>query len=297
VSKTTLKGGRMSGAPSPGFPGVRKTGTDFDAVRQQLQTGPLYIDIDLTTARSLTAGTALTLPINGNSLFVDQKPNSGYATCYVQDTARAGNTPVTLYPGAVFHVPFTQLLIENIAQPGLSLRVVYGVDIDFTPALSAGFFGSVSVVDDGKARTLAGVAFVCAAGVGAVAATYTSVQIYNPPASGKNLFIENLTVASDVAGGVGMRRNNVPLLSLPQDIANKYIGQPIASGKWYYDNTAGIPGFGPYLYLAQLQASVTAPPVQLREPLLLVPGEGVSVTHNVVNTLLYVNAEILEETV
>jgi hypothetical protein len=124
--------------PSPVFPGILTPSDDFQAVGNDLRTLPFYIDVDLSTARQLSAGTALRLPIAGNSLFIDQKKNSGYGTIYFQDDGIAGNTPITVFAGAGFRVPFRQVMFENVAQPGLTLRLVYGVDIEFVPSSAAG---------------------------------------------------------------------------------------------------------------------------------------------------------------
>lgn len=98
----------------------------------------MYRDVDLSVARSLAAGTAETLPIVGNMLYVDQKANSGYAVLHVQDDSYVGNTPITAFSGFLVRVPFTQVLFENVAQPGKVMRLIYGTDIDFVPTVGAG---------------------------------------------------------------------------------------------------------------------------------------------------------------
>lgn len=112
---------------------------DMQAVRDRRRTGVLYVDIPLDTARSLAGGTALVLPIIGTVIYVDQKENSGFAIVHVQDeTFSIANTPVTVYPGFILEAPFTQLIVENEAQPGQTLRILYGVDIAFVPGSGAG---------------------------------------------------------------------------------------------------------------------------------------------------------------
>lgn len=112
---------------------------DMAAVRDRRRTGVLYVDIPLDTARSLAAGTALVLPIIGTVIYVDQKEASGFAVVHVQDeTFSIANTPITVYPGFILQAPFTQLIVENEAQPGQTLRILYGVDIAFVPGSGAG---------------------------------------------------------------------------------------------------------------------------------------------------------------
>jgi len=122
----------------PVFPGVSRPSSDFPAVRSELRAPPMYRDIDLSVARSLLAGTALRLTIAGNMIYIDQKGNSGYAVLHVQDDASVGNTPITVFPGFLARLPFTELILENVAQTGQVLRIIYGTDMDFQPIPGGG---------------------------------------------------------------------------------------------------------------------------------------------------------------
>lgn len=136
--------------PSLNFNGVRVPRTDFGAVRTQLQTLPLYIDIDLTSERSEAAGTALVLNISGNSVYCDKAETTGQATFHFQDTGYQGSTPITVDSGFIASVEFTQIVVENTAQSGKKIRLIYGVDIAFTPGTqsSVTISGSASVTID-----------------------------------------------------------------------------------------------------------------------------------------------------
>jgi hypothetical protein len=121
------------------FPGLLTPTTEFSAVRARRRTGPLYYDVDLSSARSLAAGTALVLPLAANSIYIDQRASTGFAVLHFQDdTFNAGNTPVTVFAGFIARVPFTQLIVENAAQPGSTLRIIYGVDLEFIPGTGSG---------------------------------------------------------------------------------------------------------------------------------------------------------------
>ena len=122
----------------PVFPGVSRPSSDFPAVRSELRAWPMYREVDLSSARSLAAGTAEVLPLCGNMIYIDPRANSGYATLHVQDESSVGNTPITALPGQVLKVPFTQIILENDAQPGQVLRMIYGTDLDFDPTNAAG---------------------------------------------------------------------------------------------------------------------------------------------------------------
>lgn len=118
---------------------LNKPSTDFAAVRDGRNSLPLWLDIDLTSARSIAAGTALSINIAGNSFYIDQDTaNVGNATVHFQDTnLGASSAPLFVSAGFIANVPFTQILIENNAQAGKRLRIFYGVDIDFQAGINA----------------------------------------------------------------------------------------------------------------------------------------------------------------
>lgn len=121
------------------FPGMRSPSDDFEAVRDDLQISYQYWLVDLSTARSISAGTQLTLPLKGNTLYIDQNTDVGNATAIFHDAAFLvpPNPPrFYLQPGSNVALPFDQITFENTAQAGKVLRIFYGVDIDFRPGNS-----------------------------------------------------------------------------------------------------------------------------------------------------------------
>ena len=111
----------------------------------------LSFDIDLSTARSFAAGTALRFDsADGNSLMIDQDPSVGNATMYLQSDQ--ANTTARIYvgPGFIIRAPFSGLSFENAAQPGRILRVLFGMDIDFQPGLNQ----AVTITGFGAGATL-----------------------------------------------------------------------------------------------------------------------------------------------
>jgi hypothetical protein len=118
---------------------LEQPNTDFRRVRDGRNSLPLWLDIDLTNARSIAAGSALSINIAGNSFYVDQDTvNVGNATVHFQDTnLGATSAPLFVSAGFIANVPFTQILIENTAQAGKRLRIFYGVDIDFQAGINA----------------------------------------------------------------------------------------------------------------------------------------------------------------
>lgn len=117
------------------FDGWAFPSDDFDVTRKNFRRLPDYFDVDLTTARTIAALTALQLDIAGNSLYVDQNPAiTGNATIHFQDTGLGLTCPFYVSAGFLAGWAFTKLTIENTAQPGKILRVIYGTDIKFIPA-------------------------------------------------------------------------------------------------------------------------------------------------------------------
>lgn len=141
----------------PNFPGVRVPTSDFRAVATDLQTGPLMYEVDLASARSIGAGTALILKIAGNALYVDQASDVGNGTLIFQDDSNIRPARVFVAAGFNYRGPWTQLIIENTAQAGKTLRFFYGVDIDFQPGLNAQvqIAGTVAVQEQGIAYAAA----------------------------------------------------------------------------------------------------------------------------------------------
>lgn len=136
---------QIGGLIIPQFPGNETPSVDFDDVRSGQRARLLYFDLDLSIARSIAAGTHSLLQFAGNSFFIDQFTSAGFATAYFQDTNLAAKgAPVYVGPGFIAHVPFTQVLFENVAQPGKILRVIFGVDVDFSPGLAAAVTATIN---------------------------------------------------------------------------------------------------------------------------------------------------------
>lgn len=120
--------------------------TNFSAVRDGRNSQVFYVDIALDTARSSAAGTGLVLPISGNAFYCDANPSDGNAYVHFQDTNfDRGPVPLYVSPGVIFNIPFTQVLIENSAQPGKKIRIAYGIDVDFQP----GSVAQIAVTNSG----------------------------------------------------------------------------------------------------------------------------------------------------
>ena len=176
--------------PQPIFAGFQKPSIDMDAVRDGRRAPIFYIDIALDSTFSIAGGNPLVLPISGNSFYIDQDLSvAGNAYVHFQDiNLQASSVPLYVGAGFIAKVPFTQLLVENkTAQAGKIIRIVYGVDIDFTAGVNA----TIAITDQPPVR-FSGTSQQHTA-------TTTSGQIVPANAARKSIMIQNKDTALDLS--------------------------------------------------------------------------------------------------
>lgn len=181
--------------PQPIFAGFQKPSIDMDAVRDGRRAPIFYIDIALDSTFSIAGGNPLVLPISGNSFYIDQDLSvAGNAYVHFQDiNLQASSVPLYVGAGFIAKVPFTQLLVENkTAQAGKIIRIVYGVDIDFTAGVNA----TIAITDQPPVR-FSGTSQQHTA-------TTTSGQIVPANAARKFIMIQNKDTALDIYLGFGV---------------------------------------------------------------------------------------------
>lgn len=123
-------------APSFNFPQTSKPTTDFAAVRAGLRTVVETTLVDMSVAHSIAAGNAVVLPIQGTAFMIDKGTDVGNATLHIQDQTSSPINSINVFPGDAYVLPFTFVMIENVAQAGKVLRIHYGTDIQFLPSLA-----------------------------------------------------------------------------------------------------------------------------------------------------------------
>lgn len=268
-------------------------GVNFDQVRDGRRAPLFWLDIDLSAARSIAAGTAETVNIAGDSFATDLDPvNQGDAVVHFQDTnLSAQGAPVYVTRGQIVNVPFSKVLIENAAQPGKRLRVFYGVGLDFKPgaASSVNIAGTVSVIDGGKARTLANQVFGFRNSIGAGGAgVYNYAQLWNPVASGKRLVIKQMMI-SGVPGTVLI--GNAIIGGAGGALNSKLSGGAAPSAAGYFVQTAGaLAGV-----TQQIDGIPNGVPNVEQEPIVILPGYGLIVAGDVANTACTFTIHFIEE--
>lgn len=276
-----------------------RSDTNFADVRTQKKALPFWFDIDLSTARSKSAGTAFIANCAGNAFYVDADPADGTAVVSFQDTNLGSSAyPAYISPGYIAYVPFTQLIFENEAQPGKKIRIAYGVDIDFQPGSVAQFSiaGTVSVIDGEKSRTLAGGMYAGAPFCVPTAGQYGYVQLWNPVASGKNLIVGSLGVGLSANGSFAVFFSNVQLTGASSfAVANKRPDGAAAVGLLRFESKVAAPTY-PLGCLLNQYALASEPSFwAVKGALVVPPGYGLTVASQPVTLTLTSNCEWFEE--
>lgn len=154
--------------------------------------------------------------------------------------------------------------------------------------------GEVSVIDGGKSRTAAGIAFSGLANQVGVAGNFAQVQLWNPAGSGKRIFIEQMLIGVTAADGASI----YPALGmLTTDLgaaSSKKIGGAPASARLKKSSVTVYPYSAQPLAGVNLQASGNAT-YKLTEPLCIEEGSGISVIASTTGNSVQATFEFFEE--
>ena len=299
--------------PSPSFAGVTQPSSDFQAVRDGRRGVPLRLDLDLSVARSIAAGTHAVIAIAGNSFYSDPLidpvsglPIGGTVIAQFEDVTLGGSSVgrYTVAPQFIAAIPFTRILVENPAQPGKTARLMYGTDVDFRPGINAqvSIAGNVSVVratqyDRGPVDggNVYGQAHTLAAGG---AGNGTGSQIKNPIGNNKLVYVTACAAYSlGNASEFSLGRWDTDLAILTQTGLNqKQVGGAVGTAQLRGQNAvAGLPGGsgGPEIERIESAAQVYQR-FLLREPIRLSAGQGVVCGSLSLNVPITVSWEIEE---
>lgn len=244
--------------------------------------------------RSLTSGlTDIVIESPGDFLYIDQA-STGVVS--VELNMRQGGTlaPILLAAGGSIECDFASIKINATAQLNKTVRVIVGNGARIKGGANVNADSmSISVVDGGLARTVAGIAFVGMASQAAVAAQLPQAQIWNPGTTGKNVYVERLSFSSATAQGLQLGYHNAAYTSASTDALNKYLGQAIGAAQMRVmaNAAAQFTAYGP----AYLVAANTPFTVEFAEPVLVSPGTGFCVFGGTANTNLVTNFEWYEK--
>jgi hypothetical protein len=176
----------VKNAPVPTFAGISAPSFNFDTLIDGTRSTPFIYELDLSTARSFAAGTAVQIKITGNCMLIDAAPDVGNAYLIfegVQDNSPAlVKAPIYVQPGFVTRMPFANVYIANTAQPGKKLRIIYGVDIDFQSMFPA----RMATVEQGFD-------YQVAFSSGALMGANTTEQVFAPAANTNGAILWQIT--------------------------------------------------------------------------------------------------------
>ena len=153
--------------------------------------------------------------------------------------------------------------------------------------------GVVSVIDGGRARTLAGQAFVGYVSVTGSAGCVPVVELFNNFATGVRTVIKALRLSTPTAGVIQLSNHNATLAQGPFDPQNKRLNGATSIAKLYRDpNLAASPGVA--FESLNVGAGLVVP-ITLQEPIILDPGRSLVVSHQTLATTILATFEFIEE--
>ena len=154
--------------------------------------------------------------------------------------------------------------------------------------------GTVNSVDNGKARTMANMAFMCSVTLSSVAGNNQHTQLFNPAGSNKNIVLESFSNGSSVSGVAYSGQYNTLMAT------NQLLG-PLNS-----KNTNGVASVGyrasqsnvGLLFTPNFSSFISANQqfiVNLREPMVISPGYGYAIAHSALAADILCQFEYFEE--
>jgi hypothetical protein len=159
-------------------------------------------------------------PIDVKGRFFKYKSGSGLIRV---STDKGGF--VDLLPGqGIRNTEFSRLVVSDRTGSG-GYGVLIAGDFDFQDDRIS---GTVDVVDGGKSRTLANMAFMGVPTIGALAGNYSHAQIWNPAGSGKNAILKRYTVSSSSACFILVKFHTAALASLIAKGKSKNAAGPVS---------------------------------------------------------------------
>lgn len=156
---------------------------------------------------------------------------------------------------------------------------------------------TVSVIDGGRARADAGVAYAGTANIAAPASNYPYGQLWNPAGSGKRLIVNQVATSLQAAGGINVYFGAA---SFPTDVTAVGVSckkSQAAAAAAQLRTTIGTAQ--PAYTYGQMQALGGSPGVMSMwkptEPILVLPGFGINLVGSVIAQSMAINLEWFEE--
>lgn len=192
--------------------------------------------------------------------------------------------------GSYRDAPFGRLVITSSQAQQIKILISDG------DAGTRSIAGTVQVVDGGKARTLAGVAFFGYTYSGSQNGNFAHAQILNPEGSGVRMVIEQIGVGAFADDVVRLGSYGTALANLHAVTAqNKHVGAGAASvAQMRWQEMAGLLAINTWMMDIYVKAKQTQT-IKLSEPIVLNPGRGLVVQGYLANATVNANYEWYEE--
>jgi hypothetical protein len=239
---------------------------------------------------SFAAGETKTFMVQGEYIEILEAPYP--VNVYMMDRSGAQLSTMRNAEASFFSRPGKYEVVQVQSNLAQTVRIFIGSGDAGTRRTS----GVVQVVDGGKARSLAGVAFGGLCFLAGVGAQFTLCQLWNPPGSGKNLICESLFMFSTVAGAGNFVSQSAALATLYQLGQSKKLGGAASIGELRTATTAA-PALGPTSLLGYGLAAGINTAVTPKEPYVIPPGKGLTAYSSTLSADLGVTFDYFEETV
>jgi hypothetical protein len=234
---------------------------------------------------SLAIGAARMIDVRANYIYFLNGSAGGFdSTIAIRN--QSGSDTVLLKPGQAFELPAGQVherwVISNHAGEAAIVgtllmghgkfsdnRISGSVEVEGTVAIT----GTVDVVDGGKSRTMANLAFWGASYSTNAAGSYGYVQLLNPAASGKNIVVEQVATGCFTASGaIALGINAVAMTNLKGSPASKKSGGVASVAELRFELNAAILAMTAIadIYVGIVDLKI----IGLSEPIVLTPGYG-----------------------
>jgi hypothetical protein len=230
---------------------------------------------------NLTSGQSQTLDVSGRFF----KYKSGTGAIRVRAT---GGGYVDLLPGqGVFSLNFTSLTITD-KSGAANVGVLLAGEYDFRDDRIT---GTVEVISGEKSRVIAGNSFAGSMGIVADPTFPAMVQLFNPAASGKNVFVNKIILGGTAAGEWIVSSTTTQLATLVGTCPNKKLNGAASSAERRREARAAL---GNTIF--DLYATLNVPfDIVMVEPLMVPPGNGIVVYPATVNVQNVTNFQFYED--
>lgn len=216
------------------------------------------------------------------------------ATGAVRVRREGGSQLGPLYPGQGEREEFNRLTITDMTGAA-NTGFILVADESF---VDERITGEVSVIDGGRAATLAGLSYLTLGSLGVVAGNYNCFQLLNPSGSGRRVILEGFFASVTVASFIFIGPNPVALPNIygASTNTNKLIGGLAGSAERRWENAAAVNGNTSGVLGFYLQASQNYL-YSFKRPVVLPPGTGYAISNRTIAADLQSGFDYYEEVI